>query len=129
VADTTTDAAAGARDEGVADSAGATWQALRGALFERVHLLTLEARLAGLTLVQLLMYAVLVALLAVTAWLALVACIVVALASAGLHWAVALFLGVIVNLAAAAWFMRSMVVLFGRLDLKATLRRLQGHAP
>jgi hypothetical protein len=129
MADATTDTAAGAQDEGVADSAGATWQALRGALHERVHLLTLEARLAGLTLVQLLTYAVLVALLAVTAWLALVACVVVALASAGLHWALALLVGVVVNLAAAAWFVRSMVVLFGRLDLQATLRRLQGHAP
>jgi hypothetical protein len=112
----------------LADTARETWDELRAALYERGRLLTLEARLAGLTFVQLVMYSVVVAVLVVTAWLGLVACVVIGLISVGLHWALGLTLGVVFNLAIAALLVRSMIGMLDRLDLQATLRRLKGDA-
>jgi hypothetical protein len=114
--------------ETLADVARSTWQELRAALYERGRLLTLEARLAGLTFVQLVMYSVVIAVLVVTAWLGLVACAVIGLISVGLHWALGMILGVVFNLAVAALLVRSMVGMLDRLDLQATLRRLKGDA-
>lgn len=114
--------------ERLGDAARAVWEDVRQSLHERARLLTLEARLAGMTFVQLVMYAVLVAVLVVTAWLGLVACVVIGLISIGLHWALGLVLGVILNLAIAALLVRSMISLFERLDLQATLRRLKGRS-
>jgi len=115
-------------DDSLADAARSTWDELRAALYERGRLLSLEARLAGLTFVQLVMYAVVVAVLVVTAWLGLVACAVIGLISVGLHWALGLILGVVFNLAIAALLVRSMLGMVDRLDLQATLRRLKGEA-
>jgi hypothetical protein len=114
--------------ETLADVARSTWQELRAALYERGRLLTLEARLAGLTFVQLVMYSVVIAVLVVTAWLGLVACAVIGLISVGMHWALGMILGVVFNLAVAALLVRSMVGMLDRLDLQATLRRLKGEA-
>ena len=122
----TTDAAEGG--ETLTDAAHSTWDELRAALYERARLVTLEARLAGLTFVHLVMYGVLVAVLVVTAWLGLVACAVLGLISVGLHWAIGLILGVVFNLAIAALLVRSMIGMLDRLDLQATLRRLKGEA-
>lgn len=130
---TTTDAAPStpppepAESDGLSDTAAAVWRDLRAVLVERGRLLTLEARLAGLTFVQLVMYGVLVAVLVVTAWLGIVAGVVIALVYAGLHWALGLALGVIANLAVAALLVRGMLTLIGRLDLQATMRRLKGR--
>ena len=122
----TTDAAEGG--ETLTDAAHSTWDELRAALYERARLVTLEARLAGLTSVHLVMYAVAVAVLVVTAWVGLVACAVIGLISVGLHWAIGLILGVVFNLAFAALLVRSMIGMLDRLDLQATLRRLKGEA-
>ncbi len=122
----TTDAAEGG--ETLTDAAHSTWDELRAALYERARLVTLEARLAGLTFVHLVMYAVAVAVLVVTAWVGLVACAVIGLISVGLHWAIGLILGVVFNLAFAALLVRSMIGMLDRLDLQATLRRLKGEA-
>ena len=122
----TTEAAEGG--DTLTDAARSTWDELRAALYERARLVTLEARLAGLTFVHLVMYAVVVAVLVVTAWVGLVACAVFALISVGLHWAIGLILGVVFNLAIAALLVRSMMGMLGRLDLQATLRRIKGEA-
>jgi hypothetical protein len=114
-------------DNNLIDTARGAWDDLRAALHERGRLLTLEARLAGLTFVQLVMYAVMVAVLVVTAWLGLVACAVLGLISVGLHWALGLILGVVFNLVIAALMVRAMIGLLDRLDLQATLRRLKGE--
>jgi hypothetical protein len=110
----------------MADAARGVWDELRAVLHERGRLLTLEARLAGLTFVQLVLYSVLVAVLVVTAWLGLVACVVIGLISVGLHWAAGIVVGVAANLAVAAWLVRAMIAMLDRLDLQATLRRLKG---
>ena len=122
----TTEAAEGG--DTLTDAARSTWDELRAALYERARLVTLEARLAGLTFVHLVMYGVLVAVLVVTAWLGLVACAVLGLISVGLHWAIGLILGVVFKLAIAALLVRSMIGMLDRLDLQATLRRLKGEA-
>jgi hypothetical protein len=116
-----------APEETLTDAARGVWQDLRDALHERGRLLALEARLAGLTFVQLVMYSVLVAVLVVTAWLGLVSCLVVGLISLGMHWALGIVLGVLLNLAIAALLVKTMIGMLDRLDLQATLRRLKGE--
>ncbi len=113
------DASAGFRN-----LAHALWDDLRGALTERVELLTLEVRLAGLTLIQLVIYAVIVAVLVVTAWLGLMSGAVVAFMSWGLHWSMALGLGIAINLVVAAWLVRTMMRMIERVGLPASLRRV-----
>jgi len=113
-------------EETLTGAARGVWQDVRDALHERGRLLALEARLAGLTFVQLVMYSVLVAVLVVTAWLGLVACLVVGLVSLGLHWALGIVIGVVLNLAIAALLVKTMIGMVDRLDLQATLRRLKG---
>lgn len=112
---------------GVGDVGRALWEDLRGALAERLKLLTLEARLAGLTLVQLVIHAVIVAVLVVTSWIGLMGGVVVALTGAGLHWAVALGLGIVINLVVAALLVRAMLRMVDRVGLPASLRRFQKH--
>lgn len=113
--------------DGLLAGVNAVWDELRTTVHQRLRLATLELRLAGLTLAQLLVMAVAVALLAVTAWLGLVAAAVGGLVAAGLHWALAVALGVVLNLAAAGWLVRTMLSTVERLDLHATLRRLEGR--
>lgn len=116
------------RPPGLAAAAGALWGDLREALHERVHLATLEIRLAGLTFVQLVIYAVLAAVLAVTAWLGLVAALVAGFVHWwNLHWAVGLAAGVVLNLLFAGLLVMAMLKLLHRLDLHSSLRRLQGR--
>jgi hypothetical protein len=112
--------------EGLAASAQAAWRDLRLALHERARLLTLELRLAGLTFVQLVLYAVMVAVLVISAWIGLIGAMVVALISYGVHWGVGLAVAIVLNLAFAAWLVRSMLGLIDRLDLHSSLQRLQG---
>jgi hypothetical protein len=73
--------------------------------------------------VQLVIYAVIVAVLVVTAWLALVGGLVVGFMSAGVHWAVALGVAIVVNLGVAAWLMYSMLRMVERIGLPSSLRR------
>jgi hypothetical protein len=114
--------------DGLADQWRTAWEGLRGSLHERLQLLTLEARLAGLALVQLIFYAVVAGVLVVTAWLALNAGVVAGLVNAGLHWAVGLAIGIVLNLAVAVLLVRSMAGLVHRMDFEATLRRLRGRS-
>jgi hypothetical protein len=110
---------------GFVEAVGSLWVDLRGAVTERARLLALELRLAGMTLLRLVVYAVIVAVLVVTAWLGLVGGIVAGLTSLGLHWAVALAIGIVINLAAAAFLVRSMVQMFERVGLPASLRSVE----
>jgi hypothetical protein len=115
-----------ARREGLTASAIAALGDLRRALHERARLLTQEVRLAGLTLVQLIFHAVIVAVLVVSAWIGLMGGLVATLVSHGVHWGVGLGVGIVLNLALAGWLVRSMMSLVERMDLQASLRRLEG---
>lgn len=111
---------------GFSDAVRALWDDARGAVVDRVRLLLLELRLSGVTLVQLVIYAVIVAVLVVTAWLALVGGLVAGFVSAGVHWAFAVGIVIAVNLGVAAWLMRSMIRMVERIGLPVSLRRF-GH--
>jgi hypothetical protein len=116
------------RPPGLAAAFGALWNDLRETLHERVHLATLEIRLAGLTFVQLVFYAVLAAVLVVTAWLGLVVALVTGFVHWwSLHWGVGVAVGVVLNLALAGLLTMAMLKLLHRLDLHSSLRRLQGR--
>jgi uncharacterized membrane protein YqjE len=119
-------ASAGTQAESLTEAASTAWTDLRASLQDRVKLFSLETQRTGLTLVQLVLYAVMAAVLAVTAWLALVGGIGAWLVlHAGMHWAAALAMLVVLNLVAAgllAWSMRGLV---HHLGFPATIRQLQ----
>jgi hypothetical protein len=112
--------------QGFVAVAVALWNDLHGAISERARLIALELRLAGLTLARLVVYAVMVAVLVITAWLGLMGAVVVEFVHFGLSWGLALALGVLINLAIAAWLVRSMVKMVERMGLPAALRSIEG---
>ncbi len=71
---------------GLRESLRETLRAIRGYLAELVELAVVEARLSLATLIVAGILAVAIALLVVTAWLALVAAAVVLAVRAGMHW-------------------------------------------
>ena len=100
------------------------WQELPGLISDRVELLSLELRCAGITLAQVVVLVLAAAILAVTAWLVLWGGIVVALVSVGMHTALALLVAVVINLGAAAWAVMRARRLLPHLSLPATQRHL-----
>ena len=68
---------------------------------DHAELAVLEAQRAGQTLVRTLVAAVVIAVLAATAWLGIVAAIVVWMTDAGVSWPVALLIGAVACLAVA----------------------------
>lgn len=97
---------------------------LPGLLGDRVQLLSLELRRAGLALARIVLLLVATTILGVTAWVALWGAMVGGLSALGLHWALALLAMLLINLAAAALAVARMRRLAGRLRLPATLRHL-----
>lgn len=97
---------------------------LPGLVSDRIELLSLELQRAGRALAQIVALIVAAAILAVTAWLALWAGVMVALISAGLHWAAASLLVLVVNLGACAWAVARVRALAPLLQLPATRRHL-----
>jgi uncharacterized membrane protein YqjE len=97
---------------------------LPGLVSDRIELLALELQRAGQALAQIVALIVAAAILAVTAWLALWAGVLVALVSAGLHWAAAALLLLVVNLGACAWAVARVRTLAPLLQLPATRRHL-----
>lgn len=119
-------ASAGTPAESFSEAAGSLWSELRASLQDRLQLFSLETQRTGLTLVQLVLYAVMAAVLVVTAWLALVGGLAAWMVlHAGMHWSLAVAVLIVLNLAAAAalgWSMRGLV---RRLGFPATVRQLQ----
>ena len=95
---------------------------------DHLELAALEAQRASATLTRLLVAAVVISILVVSAWLALVAGGIVWATASGVSWPVALLLGAGVNLVVAgllAWYIHSHV---GELVFEATLRQLRRSA-
>jgi uncharacterized membrane protein YqjE len=119
-------ASAGTQAGSFTEAATTVWGDLRASLQDRVKLFSLETQRTGLTLVQLVLYAVMAAVLTVTAWLAVVGGVGAWLVlHAGMHWAAAVAILVVLNLVAAgllAWSMRGLV---RHLGFPATIRQLQ----
>ncbi|MDE2079908.1 MAG: phage holin family protein [Burkholderiales bacterium] len=97
---------------------------LPGLVSDRIELLSLELRRAGLALAQIVALVVAGAILGLTAWLALWGCIVGALVAAGLPWTGALLAVLLVNLAACAALLLRVRTLLPLLGLPATRRHL-----
>jgi hypothetical protein len=102
---------------------------LRIALQDRALLLSLELRQAGLAVTQMVMLAVMVALLLASAWFALMVGVFMAGMSFGLHWSLALGLVFVVNAGAAAGLWWKVRILTETLMLPATLRTIRAARP
>lgn len=109
---------------GLLDSVRALWGELPGLLSDRLDLLALELRRAGDALVQIAILLIAVALLGVTALLALWAGVVLGLVEQGLHWSMALLVVVVLNAVVAWWAWWRLRRLLPLLFLPATRRRL-----
>lgn len=119
-------AAAAAGPESFSRAAGSLWHELRASLQERVKLFSLEAQRTGLTLVQLVLYAVLAAVLIVTAWLGLMGGLAAWLViEREVHWGAALLAVVALNLIFAGVLTWSMRGLVHRMGFPATVRQLK----
>jgi hypothetical protein len=102
----------------------ALWRDLPGLFNDRVELLTLEMQRASGALVQIVMLIVVMAILGVTAWLALWSGVIVAMVAFGLPLAWALLAGLVLNLVAAAVALARVRQLLPRLKFPATRRHL-----
>lgn len=97
---------------------------LPGLISDRIELLSLELQRAGQVLAQIVALIVAAAILAVTAWLALWGGVMLALINAGLHWAAASMIVLVINLGACWWAVARVRSLAPRLQLPATRRHL-----
>ena len=84
-----------AANDGVLDSAQALWRDATAHLKDHIELALLETQRAGKSVVNMLIYAIAAALLLVTAWLGVLAALVVGLAVIGLHpgWGILIVVG------------------------------------
>lgn len=114
----------GAEDESLVDAVQSVLRELPGLLSDRVELFALELGRAGSALARIVAWVVAIAILGVTAWLALWAGVVLALIGLGLHWAVALLPVLLINLAAVVFAVSQVRHLATRLSLPATRRHL-----
>lgn len=117
-------AGAAAKPESLIQVAMSLWRELPGLVSDRVELLSLELRRAGIALAQIVVLIVAAAILGVTAWLVLWGSIVVMLTALGLHLGWALLAALLFNLLAAAVAVMRVRTLLPRLQLPATRRHL-----
>jgi hypothetical protein len=113
-----------ARDEKFVESLLGLWNDARGALSDRVELLSLELGSALRAGAQILMLVVAAAVVGVTAWLAAWGVIVGLLIALGVPWAVSLLIVLVVNVAAALWALARARSMMPKLSLPATRRHL-----
>ena len=92
---------------------------------DRVELFSLEMHRAGVALGRIVALSAAALLFAFTAWLGLWGMIVALLLALDWHWASALALGMVINVAAAAWVLLRARALLHLLSLPATRRHLQ----
>ena len=113
-----------ARSESLTESLQALLHELPGLVSDRVELFALELARAGSALARIVAWVVAIAILGVTAWLALWAGLVIALVGLGVHWALALLPVLLINLAAVLLAVSQIRQLATRLSLPATRRHL-----
>lgn len=124
-------AAPEAANDGVLDSAKSLWRDLTAQAKDHLELALLETQRAGKSAVSMLIYAVAAALLLVTAWLGLLAAIVIGLAELGLHAGFGVLIVVAMNLIGAFVLYRMIRSASADLGFPATIRsfRRREHAP
>ncbi len=112
------------RPESFLDALQSLLRELPGLVSDRVELFALELGRAGSALAHIVAWVVVIAILGVTAWLALWAGVVIALIGLGLHWALALLPVLLINLGAVGLGVSRVQHLVTRLSLPATRRHL-----
>lgn len=118
-----------ARGETLTESLQSLLHELPGLVSDRVELFALELARAGSALARIVAWVVAIAILGVTAWLALWAGLVIALVGLGVHWALALLPVLLINLAAVLLAVGQIRQLATRLSLPATRRHLTMSPP
>lgn len=101
---------------------------LRQLARDHTELAVLEAQRASQTFVRIVVAAVAISVLAATAWLGLIASVIVWITDAGVSWPVALLIGALACLAAAGaivWWIKQHL---SELLFSATLRQLRASA-
>jgi uncharacterized membrane protein YqjE len=107
--------------------ASAMWTDAKGLVQDHTLLALLEVQRAGIGLVKIIGAAVMISVLAVSAWMALVAAGIVWAVGAGASWGMAIVAGAVLNLVAAgalAFWIKAQVP---ELLFAATLRQLRGE--
>src|SRR5258708_7194139 len=116
-----------ARRPGLGELLGHLVAETRCLVTDYAHLAVLDARRATLNLAWLLAAVLVVAVLMVSAWMGLLAALIMLAASQNISWIAAVSTAAIVNLALAAglaWWMRHLVA---ELPFTALLRQLRGE--
>ena len=123
-------AAAAPQPPALSDSLQGLLRELPGLVSDRVELLSLELHRSGLALSRIVALVLMAALLGGTAWLMLWVLAIGALVlAAGLHWALALGLALLLNLVGAWLALAQVRRLAALLPLQATRRHLMFAAP
>jgi uncharacterized membrane protein YqjE len=118
-----------AQDESVLQMLRGLVKDLPGLVSDRVHLLSLELRRAGIALGHMVVLGILAAMLGVTAWLALWIGLVAAALHFGMPWGWAWAIVMVLNLGGAFIAIKRVLALVGLLKLPATMRRFTVPPP
>jgi len=118
-----------AGDSGLFDEVQGVWRELSGLARDHIQLAVLETRLAGISLVTMIAAGVIVAVLLVSAWLGLIAAIILLLVGSGLAIGVALGIGVAANVILALLLANMIRSKSENLRWTRTLDNLQGVRP
>jgi uncharacterized membrane protein YqjE len=114
---------------GLTQRAHELWTSAKGLVHDHTLLALLEVQRASLGLVKIIGAAVVISVLAVSAWMGLVAAGVVWAVGAGASWGLAIAIASVLNLVAAgalAFYIKKQVP---ELLFAATLRQLRGESP
>jgi uncharacterized membrane protein YqjE len=109
--------------------ASALWSNAKGLVSDHTQLALLEVQRASLGLIKIIAAAVVISVLAVTAWMALVTAGVVWAVGAGASWGVAIVVAAVLNIVAAVALAMWIKAQVPELLFAATLRQLRGEPP
>jgi len=105
------------------------WANLRGLVQDHALLAVLEVQRASISLVKMVAAAIIISILVVSAWMGIVAALVVWAIGAGANWGLAILIAALVNIAVAVglafWAKKQIPDLL----FSATLRQLRRDAP
>ncbi len=115
----------GRLEPGFVDNAVAVWNDLKSLAHDHLELAALETKRAGESLVMIVVFGIVAAILVVTAWMGLVAALVLWLVTRELSVWIAILIGVLVNLAAAGGLVFAIKSRTTALRFPATVRALK----
>lgn len=108
---------------------GSLLSELPGLVSDRVELLSLELQRAGLALLHMVCLGIALTVMGMAAWLIVWALVMLAMVTAGLSWAIALGVSLLVHVLLGWWAVHRIRRLIPTLGLPATRRQLMFRAP